>query len=217
MAKCRQLYQENEELGKMISSGRVGHLESNLAIQTNLTEEYKKSQSELDEFLAELDEELEGMQSTIIHHQTQLKECKLQLQHSQSSNDHSSNPPSISPSNESSHQSSISHKLLESSISIKITDHDQELDVNSKDDNSLKRQASIDLMDVSNGEQSHCNSNGSAKKLKLDSINSTVTEEMKVDNPFSPTIVPKEFSSEQKTIVSFSNGDQQPEVSIDSI
>lgn len=200
MAKCRQLYQENEELGKLISSGRVGHLESNLAIQTNLTEEYKKSQSELDEFLAELDEELEGMQSTIIHHQTQLKECKFLLQHSQSSNDHSSNPPSISPSNDSSHQS-LPQKSLESNISITITDHDQ--DVNSKDDNILKRSVSIDLMDVSNGDMGHCPGNGSVKKLKIE--NSTVSEKMKVDNPFSPTIVQKEFSDDQKSI---GNGEQ---------
>lgn len=206
MAKCRQLYQENEELGKIISSGRVGHLESNLAIQTNLTEEYKKSQFELDEFLAELDEELEGMQSTIIHHQTQLKECKLK--HLQSLNDHSSNSPSISPSNDSSHQS-LTQKSLDSSISITITDHDKEVDV-SKDDNSLKRPASSELNDVSNGEQSHCTSNGRVKKLKLEGIISTSTEEMKVDNPFSPTIVPKEFSNEQNTIVNLANGDQQP-------
>lgn len=64
----------------MISSGRVGQLESNLALQTNLIEDFKKSQSELDEFLLELDENFEGMQSTIIHLQMQLKECKEQQQ-----------------------------------------------------------------------------------------------------------------------------------------
>ena len=45
MAKCRLLYQENEELGKMIASGRLAKLESDLALQRNLTEEMKKSQS----------------------------------------------------------------------------------------------------------------------------------------------------------------------------
>lgn len=86
MSKCRLLYQENEELGKMISSGRVGQLESNLALQTNLIEDFKKSQSELDEFLLELDENFEGMQSTIIHLQMQLKECKEQQQQQLASN-----------------------------------------------------------------------------------------------------------------------------------
>ena len=56
MAKCRQLYQENEDLGKMIASGRLAKLEGELALQKNLSEEMKKSQLEMDEFMAELDE-----------------------------------------------------------------------------------------------------------------------------------------------------------------
>ncbi|KAI1294919.1 Pre-mRNA-splicing regulator female-lethal(2)D [Halotydeus destructor] len=39
----------------------------------------KKSQSELDEFLLELDEDVEGMQSTIYFLQQQLKEAKQAL------------------------------------------------------------------------------------------------------------------------------------------
>ncbi|XP_065560745.1 pre-mRNA-splicing regulator WTAP-like isoform X2 [Artemia franciscana] len=79
MAKCRLLYQENEELGKMIASGRLAKLESDLALQRNLTEEMKKSQSELDEYLQELDEDVEGMQSTIYFLQQQLKESKSKV------------------------------------------------------------------------------------------------------------------------------------------
>lgn len=45
MAKCRMLYQENEDLGKMITSGRLAKLESDLALQKSLTEEMKKAQS----------------------------------------------------------------------------------------------------------------------------------------------------------------------------
>jgi len=45
MAKCRLLYQENEELGKVINSGRVAKLEGELALQKNFGEEVKKSQS----------------------------------------------------------------------------------------------------------------------------------------------------------------------------
>ena len=47
MAKCRQLYQENEDLGKMISSGRLAKLEGELALQKNLSEEMKKNQLEV--------------------------------------------------------------------------------------------------------------------------------------------------------------------------
>lgn len=45
MAKCRLLYQENEELGKMTSSGRLAKLEGDLALQKSFSEEVKKSQS----------------------------------------------------------------------------------------------------------------------------------------------------------------------------
>ncbi|GIY48269.1 pre-mRNA-splicing regulator female-lethal(2)D [Caerostris extrusa] len=83
MAKCRLLYQENEELGKIISSGRMAKLEGDLALQKSFSEELKKSQSELDEFLLELDEDVEGMQSTIYYLQQQLREAKEQIVHLQ--------------------------------------------------------------------------------------------------------------------------------------
>lgn len=63
----------------MISSGRMAKLEGDLALQRNFSEEMKKSQTEQDEFLLELDEEVEGMQSTIYLLQQQLREAKEQL------------------------------------------------------------------------------------------------------------------------------------------
>ncbi len=44
MAKCRQLLQENEELGKVISSGRLAKLEGDLALEKNFCKELKRSQ-----------------------------------------------------------------------------------------------------------------------------------------------------------------------------
>ncbi|XP_039277000.1 pre-mRNA-splicing regulator female-lethal(2)D-like isoform X2 [Nilaparvata lugens] len=76
MAKCRLLYQENEELGRMISSGRLAKLEGDLALQKSFSEEVKKSQSEMDEFLQDLDEDVEGMQSTIYYLQQELRKAK---------------------------------------------------------------------------------------------------------------------------------------------
>uniref|UniRef100_A0A182UD87 Pre-mRNA-splicing regulator WTAP n=1 Tax=Anopheles melas TaxID=34690 RepID=A0A182UD87_9DIPT len=76
MAKCRLLYQENEELGKMTSNGRLAKLESELALQKSYNEEVKKSQLELDDFLQELDEDVEGMQGTIVFLQQELKQTK---------------------------------------------------------------------------------------------------------------------------------------------
>merc|ERR1712223_2372115 len=76
MSKCRLLLQENEDLGKMISSGRLAKLEGELAMQKALCEEMKKNQVEMDDFVQELDEDMEGMQSTIYFLQQQLKEAK---------------------------------------------------------------------------------------------------------------------------------------------
>lgn len=76
MAKCRLLYQENEELGKITSSGRIAKLESDLALQKSFSEEVRHSQNELDSFLADLDEDVEGMQSTILFLQQELKKAK---------------------------------------------------------------------------------------------------------------------------------------------
>jgi len=76
MQRCRQLLAENEEAGKMISSGRIAKLEGELSMQKALCEEMKKNQTEMDDFVQELDEDMEGMQSTILFLQQQLKEAK---------------------------------------------------------------------------------------------------------------------------------------------
>lgn len=80
MAKCRLLYQENEELGKITSSGRIAKLESDLALQKSFSEEVRQSQNDLDCLLADMDEDVEGMQSTILFLQTELKLSKEHAQ-----------------------------------------------------------------------------------------------------------------------------------------
>ncbi|XP_022173365.1 pre-mRNA-splicing regulator female-lethal(2)D isoform X2 [Myzus persicae] len=95
MAKCRLLYQENEELGKVVNSGRVAKLEGELALQKNFGEEVKKSQSELDEFLQDLDEDVEGMQSTIYFLQNELQKCKASVQNTNNTENKETNLKSI--------------------------------------------------------------------------------------------------------------------------
>ena len=53
--------------GKMIASGRLAKLEGELALQKNLTEEMKKNQLEMDEFMAELDEVILSKCSTHLY------------------------------------------------------------------------------------------------------------------------------------------------------
>eukprot|EP00794_Sanderia_malayensis_P000037 gene37-628_t len=80
MAKCRMLIAENQELGKQLSQGRIAQLEAELALQKKYNEELKSSQDELNEFVLQLDEEVEGMQSTICALQQQLKDSKQKYQ-----------------------------------------------------------------------------------------------------------------------------------------
>ncbi|XP_023488717.1 pre-mRNA-splicing regulator WTAP isoform X2 [Equus przewalskii] len=79
MAKCRMLIQENQELGRQLSQGRIAQLEAELALQKKYSEELKSSQDELNDFIIQLDEEVEGMQSTILVLQQQLRETRQQL------------------------------------------------------------------------------------------------------------------------------------------
>ena len=44
MAKCRMLIQENQELGKQLSQGRLAQLEAELALQKKYSDELKGSQ-----------------------------------------------------------------------------------------------------------------------------------------------------------------------------
>ncbi|XP_050390706.1 pre-mRNA-splicing regulator WTAP [Patella vulgata] len=87
MVKCRMLLQENEELGKMIASGKTAKLEGEIALQKTLVTEMKKGQEEMDEFVADLEEDVEGMQSMIYVLQQQLKDTKEQLTQLQTENE----------------------------------------------------------------------------------------------------------------------------------
>lgn len=73
MAKCRLLYQENEELGKIVSNGRLAKLESDLSLHRNMCEELKRSQSDVEGIIQDLDVDIEGFTSTIIMLQQKLK------------------------------------------------------------------------------------------------------------------------------------------------
>ncbi|EGW00160.1 Pre-mRNA-splicing regulator WTAP, partial [Cricetulus griseus] len=79
MAKCRMLIQENQELGRQLTQDCIAQLEAELALQKKYSEELKSSQDELNDFIIQLDEEVEGMQSTILVLQQQLKETRQQL------------------------------------------------------------------------------------------------------------------------------------------
>ena len=43
MAKCRSLLQENQDLGRQISQGKVAQLEADIALQKKYSQEIKAS------------------------------------------------------------------------------------------------------------------------------------------------------------------------------
>ncbi|XP_005104701.1 pre-mRNA-splicing regulator WTAP [Aplysia californica] len=87
MAKCRMLLQENGELGKMISSGRTTRLEGEITLHKALVTGIKQNRKELDEFVGELEEDVEGMQGMIFMLQQQLKEAREQIARLQQENE----------------------------------------------------------------------------------------------------------------------------------
>ncbi|KAM9316982.1 pre-mRNA-splicing regulator WTAP [Gastrophryne carolinensis] len=100
MAKCRMLIQENQELGRQLSQGRIAQLEAELALQKKYSEELKSSQDELNDFIIQLDEEVEGMQSTILVLQQQLKESRQQVSQLQQQSQNSTIRTSTEPKEE---------------------------------------------------------------------------------------------------------------------
>ena len=58
---------------------RLAKLEGELAMQKAICEEMKKGQAEMDDYVQELDEDMEGMQSTIYFLQQQFKEAQEKI------------------------------------------------------------------------------------------------------------------------------------------
>ncbi|XP_065907899.1 pre-mRNA-splicing regulator WTAP-like [Dysidea avara] len=67
MTKCRMLLQENQELGKQLSQGKIAQLEAEIALQKKYSQELKTSQDELSEYVFQVDEEAEGLHSSILN------------------------------------------------------------------------------------------------------------------------------------------------------
>ena len=73
LAKCKLLQEENEEFGLQLSEDKFHKLENELALQKELTEELKKGLVESNEFVVQLDDEVETMQNEILSLKQQLK------------------------------------------------------------------------------------------------------------------------------------------------
>lgn len=65
MAKCRSLQDENDEMGKELSEGKIHQLEVQLALAKDHADEMRRSYLELEDHCSVLDEEAEELQREI--------------------------------------------------------------------------------------------------------------------------------------------------------
>ncbi|CAM6093192.1 unnamed protein product [Calypogeia fissa] len=81
MAKCRTLQEENEEIGREASEGKMHELGTKLAMQKFLTLELRRGYQELFEYVEDLNYEAERSQQTIylLQRQIQQKDHQIQL------------------------------------------------------------------------------------------------------------------------------------------
>lgn len=80
MAKCRTLQEENEEIGREASEGKIHELGTKLAMQKSLNAELKRGYQELYEYVEEISEEVERSHElvSILQRQLERKEQLLQ-------------------------------------------------------------------------------------------------------------------------------------------
>eukprot|EP00850_Spirogloea_muscicola_P018062 SM000161S02444 [mRNA] locus=s161:202673:207507:- [translate_table: standard] len=80
MAKCRTLQEENEEIGREASEGKMHELENKLAIQKQLNAELRKGYQELQEYVDDINDDAEKLQTTLygLHRQVQQQQDELQ-------------------------------------------------------------------------------------------------------------------------------------------
>jgi chromosome segregation ATPase len=79
MSRCRTLIQENQELGNQLSVGNLKNLEAKLQLQEKQNAALTKAQAETDEFVLQLDEEVEGFQANIMNLQAQLEKATKRI------------------------------------------------------------------------------------------------------------------------------------------
>ncbi|KAI8812791.1 hypothetical protein BJ742DRAFT_553197 [Cladochytrium replicatum] len=73
IAKIRALQTENEELGRLLSRGRIEQLTVEVVLHRKMVEQLKHTLQEANQLVVELDQEAETMQSTIFNLQARLK------------------------------------------------------------------------------------------------------------------------------------------------
>ncbi|CAF1151334.1 unnamed protein product [Adineta ricciae] len=79
MARCRKLLEENEQLGKIVSSDNVAKLESEIALQNRLISNIKDAQTDYEEIMLDMDTNIDTMSNALLHMRHQLSEAHRQI------------------------------------------------------------------------------------------------------------------------------------------
>ena len=96
MSRCKKLLEENEQLGKLVSSDNVAKLEGEITLQNRLLTNMKDAQKGTwnkientniklvfvvyyEEIMADMETNIEAMSSTLLHMRQQLNESHRQI------------------------------------------------------------------------------------------------------------------------------------------
>jgi len=79
MARCKKLLEENEQLGKMVSSDNIAKLEGEIALQNRLLIDMKDSQKDYEKIMQDMDQNLDAMSGTLLHMRRQLSEAHQKI------------------------------------------------------------------------------------------------------------------------------------------
>lgn len=79
MARCKKLLEENEQLGKVVSSDNVAKLEGEIVLQNRLLTNMKDAQKDYEEIMSDMDTNMDAMSSTLLHMRQQLNESHRQI------------------------------------------------------------------------------------------------------------------------------------------
>ncbi|CAF2117805.1 unnamed protein product [Rotaria magnacalcarata] len=79
MARCKKLLEENEQLGKIVSSDNVAKLEGEISLQNQLLLNMKDAQKDYEDIVLDMDTNMDAMSSILLHMRQQLTDSHQQI------------------------------------------------------------------------------------------------------------------------------------------
>lgn len=67
MARCKKLLEENQQLGKLVSTDNVAKLEGEIALQNTLLSNIKDTEKDYEDILLDMDKNMDAMSGLLLH------------------------------------------------------------------------------------------------------------------------------------------------------